>query len=65
MKSRAESPNRSILGQALRDDSEWLFPKARFRHSDKGPDRNLDAIASRLFPANREPFKGQPVPLLF
>ncbi len=30
--------------------------KARFRHSDKAPGRNLDAIASRLSPMDRESF---------
>ncbi|MGC9321118.1 MAG: hypothetical protein ACP5FY_02585, partial [Kosmotogaceae bacterium] len=48
-------------GMTTKDYSE----KARFRHSDKAPGRNLDAIASRLSSANGEPFNGQPVPLLF
>ena len=34
---------------------------AQFRHSDKAPGRNLDAIASQLSPANKEPSNGEPV----
>jgi hypothetical protein len=40
------------------------FPEnASFRHSDKATGRNLDAIASRLSPANVEPLNGQSVSL--
>jgi hypothetical protein len=34
---------------------------AQFCHSDKAPGRNLDAIASQLSPANKEPSNGEPV----
>ena len=34
--------------------------KARFRHSDKAPGRNLDTIASRFSPANGELFNFEP-----
>jgi len=37
--------------------------KDRFRHSDKAPGRNLDAIASKFSSANGEPFNGEPVSL--
>jgi hypothetical protein len=39
---------KSEILKQVRDDSKWLFLKARFRHSDKAPGRNLDAIASLL-----------------
>ena len=36
---------------------------AQFRHSDKAPGRNLNAIDSRLLLANGEPLNVQPVSL--
>jgi hypothetical protein len=48
---RSSVPRREDQNQIpkqVRDDSKWLFLKARFRHSDKAPGRNLNALASRF-----------------
>jgi len=57
--------NKCISGWLGGMTTNGYCKKARFRHSDKAPGRNLDALASWLSSANGEPFNGQPVPLLF